>query len=197
MGTSLVMEANVLMKFVERENIGFPTLTGISLGGFTSSLAATNWPKPVPIVPCLSWTTSSTVYTQGVLSSFVNWPKLRDTMPDLSNFVHYPNIRALSRSDCSAEALLFEILESATHLGNYTPLVDPRLATVVIAEKDAYIPRNTDHLTEQVWPGATTISIKGGHMQGIFAHSKTFLNAILQTIERYEKLYINGPPDKL
>lgn len=28
-----------------------------------ASLAVTNWPKPIPLIPCLSWTTASTVFT--------------------------------------------------------------------------------------------------------------------------------------
>ncbi|XP_075247624.1 protein ABHD18-like [Convolutriloba macropyga] len=192
MGTALVMEANVLMNFVEKENFGFPALTGISLGGYTSSLAATAWSKPVPLIPCLSWTTSANVYTQGILSSFVNWPKLRQNMPDLSALSQNPDLKILLDSvngSISAETLLYQILEVSTHLSNYSPLVDPKLATVVVAEKDAYIPRNTDDLTNDVWPGATRVNINVGHMQGIFMHTQTFLKAILETVERYESLY--------
>lgn len=29
-----------------------------------ASLAATNWPKPLVLVPCLSWSTASPVFTQ-------------------------------------------------------------------------------------------------------------------------------------
>lgn len=28
-----------------------------------ASLAVTNWPKPIPLIPCLSWTTASNVFT--------------------------------------------------------------------------------------------------------------------------------------
>ncbi len=28
-----------------------------------ASLAVTNWPKPIPLIPCLSWTTASSVFT--------------------------------------------------------------------------------------------------------------------------------------
>ena len=195
MGTALVMEANVIMRYLEKLSLGFPCLTGISLGGYTCSLAATTWPKPIPVVPCLSWTTSSNVYTQGLLSTFVNWPKLQSSMPDLNQF-EYQNrfIRSASSTKLedtiSAQVLLFQLLEAATHLGNYSALVDPRLATVVVATKDAYIPRNTDDLTLSVWPGATRIDIEGGHMQGILNHSHTFRDAILQTVNRYEHLYL-------
>lgn len=28
-----------------------------------ASLAVTNWPKPIPLIPCLSWSTASSVFT--------------------------------------------------------------------------------------------------------------------------------------
>lgn len=41
-----------------------------------ASLAVTNWPKPLPLIPCLSWSTASAVFTTGVLSKAVNWREL-------------------------------------------------------------------------------------------------------------------------
>lgn len=41
-----------------------------------ASLAATNWPKPLVLVPCLSWSTASSVFTQGVMSQSINWDRL-------------------------------------------------------------------------------------------------------------------------
>lgn len=41
-----------------------------------ASLAATNWPKPLVLVPCLSWSTASAVFTQGVMSHSINWDVL-------------------------------------------------------------------------------------------------------------------------
>lgn len=38
-----------------------------------ASLAATNWPKPLVLVPCLSWSTASSVFTQGVMAQSINW----------------------------------------------------------------------------------------------------------------------------
>ncbi|KAG7241943.1 hypothetical protein INR49_024690 [Caranx melampygus] len=51
-------------------------MTGISMGGYMASLAVTNWPKPIPLIPCLSWSTASSVFTTGVLSKAVNWAEL-------------------------------------------------------------------------------------------------------------------------
>lgn len=41
-----------------------------------ASLAAANWPKPVVLVPCLSWSTASNVFTNGVMAQSINWDVL-------------------------------------------------------------------------------------------------------------------------
>lgn len=41
-----------------------------------ASIAATNWPKPLVLVPCLSWSTASAVFTTGVMSQSINWDML-------------------------------------------------------------------------------------------------------------------------
>lgn len=41
-----------------------------------ASLAATNWPEPIVLVPCLSWSTASIVFTRGVMSGAINWDLL-------------------------------------------------------------------------------------------------------------------------
>ncbi|XP_053559623.1 protein ABHD18 isoform X1 [Bombina bombina] len=76
MGGALVLESAVLLHWLEREGYGPLGMTGISMGGHMASLAVTNWPKPIPLVPCLSWSTASGVFTKGVLSKAVNWREL-------------------------------------------------------------------------------------------------------------------------
>lgn len=41
-----------------------------------ASLAATNWHKPLCVVPCLSWSTASNVFTNGVMAQSINWDVL-------------------------------------------------------------------------------------------------------------------------
>jgi Alpha/beta hydrolase domain containing 18 len=51
-------------------------ITGLSMGGHMASLAASNYPKPLVLVPCLSWSTASAVFTEGVMSHSINWDVL-------------------------------------------------------------------------------------------------------------------------
>ncbi|XP_069033712.1 protein ABHD18 isoform X1 [Embiotoca jacksoni] len=76
MGGALILESTVLLRWLEREGYWPLGMTGISMGGYMASLAVTNWPKPIPLIPCLSWSTASSVFTTGVLSRAVNWTEL-------------------------------------------------------------------------------------------------------------------------
>uniref|UniRef100_A0A3Q2V4E6 Abhydrolase domain containing 18 n=1 Tax=Haplochromis burtoni TaxID=8153 RepID=A0A3Q2V4E6_HAPBU len=76
MGGALILESTVLLRWLEREGYWPLGMTGISMGGYMASLAVTNWPKPIPLIPCLSWSTASSVFTTGVLSKAVNWTQL-------------------------------------------------------------------------------------------------------------------------
>ncbi|XP_078117180.1 protein ABHD18 isoform X5 [Sander vitreus] len=63
MGGALILESTVLLRWLEREGYWPLGMTGISMGGYMASLAVTNWPKPIPLIPCLSWSTASSVFT--------------------------------------------------------------------------------------------------------------------------------------
>ena len=61
-----------------------------------ASLAATSWPKPLVLVPCLSWSTASSVFTQGVLSRAIDWPLLESQYCD--NQIYNEILQMISQS---------------------------------------------------------------------------------------------------
>uniref|UniRef100_S4RCR1 Abhydrolase domain containing 18 n=1 Tax=Petromyzon marinus TaxID=7757 RepID=S4RCR1_PETMA len=86
MGGALILESAALLHWLEREGYGPLAMTGISMGGHMASLAVANWPKPIPLVPCLSWSTASAVFTTGVLSHAVNWRQLEQQYASESEY---------------------------------------------------------------------------------------------------------------
>ena len=193
LGGALVMEGNVLINYINKQKLGVPCLTGISLGGYSCSLAASNCETPIPVIPALSWTTASNVFTQGILSHVVTWKSLSSKMDDVGPLIEHDLLsRIKTKTDISESRtrdFLFDILEQTTHLGNYSPLVDPELATVLVAAYDSYIPKNTDSLTEVVWPGASTVTLDSGHIAAILKHRNDYIKAIVDTIDRYYLKY--------
>ncbi|XP_045481975.1 protein ABHD18 isoform X2 [Harmonia axyridis] len=78
MGGCLVLECIILLNWCVQLGLGPLGVTGISMGGHMASLAASNWPAPIVLVPCLSWSTASTVFTEGVMSESIDWDLLQE-----------------------------------------------------------------------------------------------------------------------
>jgi hypothetical protein len=97
MGGCLILETIALLNWCVKMGYGPLCVTGISMGGHMASLAGSSWDKPVSIVPCLSWTTASCVFTQGVMSQSIPWDVLEN---------HYTSFG----EDCRQE--LFSMIES-------------------------------------------------------------------------------------
>ncbi|VDP17095.1 unnamed protein product [Soboliphyme baturini] len=64
MGGCLMFEGVALLNWLARAGFGPLALTGISMGGHMASLVAATYPKAVALIPCLSWSTASSVFTQ-------------------------------------------------------------------------------------------------------------------------------------
>ncbi|KAG5863000.1 hypothetical protein JTB14_000690 [Gonioctena quinquepunctata] len=77
MGGCLILECLVLLNWCEQLGFGPLGVTGISMGGHMASLAASNWPRPLVLVPCLSWSSASSVFTEGVMSESIDWDMLQ------------------------------------------------------------------------------------------------------------------------
>lgn len=86
MGGCLMLECLVLLRWCESMGFGPLGISGLSMGGHMASLAATSWPKPLVLVPCLSSTTASAVFTEGVMSQSINWDLLQKQFSSDSKF---------------------------------------------------------------------------------------------------------------
>jgi hypothetical protein len=78
MGAANIAESQVLLKWAEKQGFGPLCCHGISMGGHMASLAASTWHKPVCLVPCLSWTSGSVTFCQGVMAKAINWKQLHE-----------------------------------------------------------------------------------------------------------------------
>ncbi|CAF1408628.1 unnamed protein product [Rotaria sordida] len=58
----------VLLHWCQKMKLTPAILHSFSLGGHMASLAFTNWPDPLSLLSCASWSSSSTVFCDGVLS---------------------------------------------------------------------------------------------------------------------------------
>ncbi|XP_056010431.1 protein ABHD18-like isoform X2 [Ostrea edulis] len=267
MGGALMFETVVLLHWCEEQGWGPFCLTGISMGGFMSSLAATIWPKPIGLVPCLAGVTASPVYTRGILSKAVRWDVLKNsyyedkeyeheirkmldspekgtgrfssrdyTVQDYHKDVEQALLRirdAGSQVDSIGTAIrqlrtvndwkaksfssmthdacirkpnvdnsppfksldveildfMWEMMDEFTHLGNYSTPVDPSMIISIVAESDAYIPRDNVTNLQDLWPGSRVKVIPGGHVLSVVNGRQAFRSAIADCLEKNRTSY--------
>lgn len=74
-------------------------------------------------------------------------------------------------SKLKALSFMRGIMDECTHLGNFTPPVDPTLSIVVSAEHDAYVPRIGTKPLGELWKGCEMRYIDAGHITAfLFNH---------------------------
>lgn len=269
MGGCLILETLALFYWCEKEGYGPLGITGISMGGHMASLAGSSWHKPIPIIPCLSWTTASCVFTEGVMSAGIPWPLLQNQyssdnvyQDEIWKMLHSPEesdafkagiyfsqnypssldhvellneesnlknqenqsashshpatyqsnemqqarlilnslkkplkseagdlINAAELSKLKALNFMRGIMDECTHLGNFTPPVDPSLSIVVTAQHDAYVPRDGVKSIRELWDGCEVRYIDSGHITAFLFNHGEFRKAIVDAFDKTAQKY--------
>ncbi|KAL4229857.1 hypothetical protein ACF0H5_010248 [Mactra antiquata] len=78
MGGCLILESLVIFNWLDKLGYGPLGASGISMGGHMASLGATNWHKPLSLIPCMSGSTAAGTFTHGVLSTAIPWDLLME-----------------------------------------------------------------------------------------------------------------------
>ncbi|KRZ13036.1 Uncharacterized protein T11_8082 [Trichinella zimbabwensis] len=200
MGVCLIFESAVLLNWLIKRGNWPLGLTGISLGGHMASLAAACYSKPVAIVPCLSWTTASAVFTQGVMARAIPWNTLEKQCTDE---LHSSEIYGLlssqywndsekinsAKNNFRAQKLMHVVMDEFTHLGKFSSPIDPSLAIVVAALNDAYVPRSGVANLNSIWPEAEIRYVNTGHIGGYLFRQSEFRLAICDALQRAAAKY--------
>ncbi|KRY53201.1 Uncharacterized protein T03_3907 [Trichinella britovi] len=203
MGVCLIFESAVLLNWLIKKGNWPLGLTGISLGGHVSqmaSLAAACYSKPVAIVPCLSWTTASAVFTQGVMARAIPWNTLEKQCTDefgsseiyhlLSSQYWDGSVKINSaENNFRAQKLMHVVMDEFTHLGKFSNPIDPSLAIVVAALNDAYVPRSGVANLNSIWPEAEIRYVNTGHIGGYLFRQSEFRLAISDALQRAAAKY--------
>uniref|UniRef100_A0A9J2P7A9 AB hydrolase-1 domain-containing protein n=2 Tax=Ascaris TaxID=6251 RepID=A0A9J2P7A9_ASCLU len=205
MGGALMAECNFLLKWAKQMGYCPLGLCGVSMGGHMVSLACTNSPDPVAVVPCLSWTTAAPVFVEGALSGAIPWETLTmefrskkfqsaiNQIPQCDWIERAHEMEKRLGRDCAfgmAKQFMYVLMEEFTNLGNYPKPVDTTLVKNVIAENDAYIVRSGTPSLQELWPGSNVEMLKGaGHVYAYLVNHGLFRKCIMEMLSRTERLY--------
>jgi len=116
MGACLIFESAVLYNWCDAHGYGPLVSHGISMGGHMASLGASVWPKPIALVPCLSWTSGSLTFTRGALSGAINWNLLKEQYATSQAFKE--DIKNLVRCEDNAFQAGKEFAKNLDHLAS-------------------------------------------------------------------------------
>lgn len=73
-----------------------------------------------------------------------------------------------------AVQFMHALMDECTHLSNFSVPYDTSLAVCIIAQRDAYIPKDGLSTIEQVWPGVTVEYLDAGHVGAYLYYLKFF-----------------------
>jgi len=158
MGSAAVQEAHGLLLGVEHD--GIAGVSGYSMGGNIAALVAATHPYPIVAVPLAPSPSPAVVFTEGLLSAFVDWSSL-----------------ACSRSE------LADILDRISVLA-LPPPVRPDLAIIVAARGDGYIPASAVESLHRHWSGSELRWEPGGHVSLATIGRSRLVRAIVDGFNR-------------
>jgi len=196
MGGSLIAECCFILEWAKSEGYFPLAISGVSMGGYMASLAITNMKDSnVAMIPCLSWTSASPVYTLGALSTAIPWgilqeeldknKKLREVIGSCGWFEEMEKgAAAMLFPRSSAKRLMWTMMNNFTNLENYPKPKNTSLVRSVVAEDDAYVPRIKEipELTD-LWPGsAVHVLPRCGHISAYLRHHDVFRQEILHSL---------------
>ncbi|KAJ1354606.1 hypothetical protein KIN20_011596 [Parelaphostrongylus tenuis] len=197
MGAALIAECNYLISWATSEGCGPMALSGVSMGGFMASLAATNVSAPIAVVPCMSWTTAAPAFTEGALRDAINYEELQRQLEDrsyLDKLRSIPNVNWVDemyeRNKVNglglAHNMMCILMNEFTCLANYPVPIDTSLCTAIVAEQDAYIVRPPGAPDfRQIWPGMRVIEMERmGHVTAYLNGHRLFRKTIAQMLHR-------------
>lgn len=76
------------------------------------------------------------------------------------------------------------IMDECTHLGNFSPPVDPSLAFFVTASRDGYVPQSGSMPVTSLWKGCIHRNIPNyGHVSAILFKTDVFRKAIIDSLD--------------
>uniref|UniRef100_A0A0K0ELK2 AB hydrolase-1 domain-containing protein n=1 Tax=Strongyloides stercoralis TaxID=6248 RepID=A0A0K0ELK2_STRER len=201
LGAALMTECNYLLMYAKKEcSFDVQGISGVSMGGFTASLAASNIRYPISLVPCLSWTCASKSYTQGVISEAIKWDVLKkeleskqfrkgiELIPNQNWFEELEEKLKKNPNLDRTREFMNIFMREFTYLGNYPPIVEPKFCSVIVPQLDSYVLRENLPTFEEIWPGSKVIILpECGHVEAYLANHNVFRKYIEENLNNLEK----------
>jgi hypothetical protein len=155
-----------------------------------------SWPGPLSLLSCASWTSSSTVFCDGVLSRTIPWPLLKQQFYENKAYqTFYEFLRERNKSTDSSRIIvdpvkdmMRHLMDEFTSLHNYSRPVESNIpnAMFIACSKDGYVLRDGIPHINDVWPGCHIRYIPRGHISGFLLNQSGFQRAVAEMLQRQQ-----------
>ncbi|UJR21257.1 hypothetical protein I4U23_024352 [Adineta vaga] len=197
MGKALVLETILLLHWCQKMKLSPAILHGYSLGGHMASIAFTNWSGPLSLLSCASWSSSSTVFCDGVLSRTIPWPLLKQQFYEnkaYQTFYEYLRTQKKSTTDSKLTAvdpvkdMMRLLMDEFTSLHNYSRPIESNIANAlfIACMNDGYVLRDGIPHMNDIWPGCHIRYIPRGHISAFLLNQSGFQHAVAEMLQRQQ-----------
>ena len=206
LGGYVGFDNQIILEFLKREfGLNNVALTGISLGGHLACIAGCLSPYQTPIVSAMSWSSSSVVWTEGLMSETMGFDGLnkhletcsetRKIIKQMENEMTQVHLlqKWQGHEDPSQNSpAVFGMRVFGDYFSSFPMLptpVSPELCKFVVAARDAYYPQiDSCPAVEDCWPGVKVdVKPNHGHVTGYICGNDMFGEALDEVLEKNAK----------
>jgi hypothetical protein len=155
-----------------------------------------SWPGPLSLLSCASWSSSSTVFCDGVLSRTIPWSLLKQQFYENKAYqTFYEYLREQKESTDSnmtivdpVKDMMRLLMDEFTSLHNYSRPVESNIpnAMFIACTNDGYVLRDGIPHMSDVWPGCHIRYIPRGHISAFLLNQSGFQAAVAEMLQRQE-----------
>ena len=166
MGLAVVSEARALVRWLRRQGFQHLGVVGVSMGGAMVSQAAALTREPLAVCACIAPHCATPVFTEAVLSRYVDWSALGGEKSGKERLAQQLN---------GSDIRLFPLPKR------------PDCAIWLPAKHDAYVHPESSLLAAESWPGSCVRWLNNGHVGSTMFHRNQYIRAIQEVFGRLSK----------
>lgn len=155
-----------------------------------------SWPGPLSLLSCASWSSSSTVFCDGVLSRTIPWDLLKQQFYENKQYqTFYDYLCERNKSVVSnmkitdpIRHMMRLLMDEFTSLYNYSRPVESNIsnALFIACKHDGYVLHDGLPHMNELWPGCHVRYIPRGHVSAFLLNQSGFLDAIAEMLQRQQ-----------
>ena len=156
-----------------------------------------SWSGPLSLLSCASWSSSSTVFCDGVLSRTIPWALLKKQFYENKAYQTFyeqlreakgiPLIGTPSNAD-PVKDMMRLLMDEFTCLENYSRPVESNIsnAMFIACTNDGYVLHDGLPHMNEIWPGCHVRYIRHGHISAFLFNQSVFQHAIAEMLQRQQ-----------